>query len=68
MAKAAAAVKARVLIVVGLQDHMVNPLPALAFAHLLQASTLELDSDCGHVVTGCEGRKIGVAVAKFLGE
>jgi homoserine O-acetyltransferase/O-succinyltransferase len=68
MAKAAAAVKARVLIVVGLQDHMVNPQPALAFARLLQASTLELDSDCGHVVTSCEGRKIGVAVAKFLVE
>src|SRR6185295_17805189 len=43
----AAAVKARVLVVVGLQDHMVNPQPALAFASLLRARTLELDTDCG---------------------
>ena len=66
MAKAAAAVKARVLIVVGLQDHMVNPTPALAFARMLRASTMELDSDCGHVVTACEQTKIGAAIEKFL--
>jgi len=66
MSKAAAAVKARVLIVVGLQDHMVNPTPALAFARMLAASTMELDSDCGHVVTSCEQAKIGAAIAQFL--
>ncbi len=66
MAKAAAAVKARVLVVVGLQDHMVNPTPALAFARMLGASTMELDSDCGHVVTDCEQTKIGTAIAQFL--
>jgi homoserine acetyltransferase len=66
MAKAAAAVKARVLIVVGLQDHMVNPTPALGFARMLGASTMELDSDCGHVVTDCEQTKIGTAIAQFL--
>ncbi len=66
MAKATAAVKARVLIVVGLQDHMVNPTPALAFARLLHAPTVELDSDCGHVVTSCEEAKIGAAITDFL--
>ncbi len=66
MSKAAAAVRARVLVVVGLQDHMVNPTPALAFARLLRASTMELDSDCGHVVTSCEETKIGSAIAQFL--
>ena len=66
MSKAAAAVRARVLIVVGLQDHMVNPTPALAFARLLRASTMELDSDCGHIVTSCEQAKIGKAIAEFL--
>lgn len=66
MSKAAAAVKARVLIVVGLQDHMVNPTPALAFARMLRTSTMELDSDCGHVVTDCEQTKIGAAIAQFL--
>lgn len=66
MAKAAAAVKARVLVVVGLQDHMVNPTPAREFARLLHARTLALDSDCGHLVTGCEETKISTAIADFL--
>lgn len=66
MAKAAAAVNAHVLVVVGLQDHMVNPAPALAFARLLHAHTLELDSDCGHLVTDCESSKVGAAIAAFL--
>ena len=68
MSKAAAAVKARVLVVVGLQDHMVNPTPALAFARILGASTMELDSNCGHVVTDCEQTKIATAIAQFLGK
>jgi homoserine O-acetyltransferase len=68
MKKAAAAVKARVLIIVGLQDHMVNPLPALGFARLLNARTLELDTDCGHLVLECAGKKIDTAVAEFLTE
>ena len=66
MAKAAAAVKARVLIVVGLQDHMVNPTPARAFAKLIHARTLEFDSDCGHLVSDCESAKISAAIAEFL--
>jgi len=66
MAKAAASVKARVLVIVALQDHMVNPLPALAFARLLQAPTLELDSDCGHLANGCQAPKVDAAVERFL--
>ena len=68
MQRAAAAVKARVLVIVGLQDHMVNPQPALAFARLLQAPTLELDSDCGHLITTCENQRIAASVARFLAE
>jgi len=68
MSKAAAAVKARVLIIVGLQDHMVNPQPALAFARLLQAHTLELDSDCGHVAPDCQAAKVDAAVERHLAE
>jgi homoserine O-acetyltransferase len=68
MSKASSAVKARVLVVVGLQDHMVNPTPALAFARLMKARTLELDSDCGHVAPDCESAKVAAAVAKFLAD
>jgi homoserine O-acetyltransferase len=68
MTKAAAAVKTRVLVIVGLQDHMVNPQPALAFARLLQAHTLELDSDCGHLAIGCQAAKVNTAVERFLAQ
>ncbi|HKW96701.1 MAG TPA: alpha/beta fold hydrolase [Bryobacteraceae bacterium] len=66
MQKAAAAVKARVLVIAGLQDHMVNPQPALAFARLIHAPTLEIDSDCGHLISDCEAPKVNAAAAKFL--
>jgi len=66
MEKAAAAVKAKVFVVVSKQDHTVTPQPARDFAHLLHAPLLELDSDCGHLATGCEGAKLAAAVADFL--
>lgn len=66
MAKAAAAVKAKTLIVVAIEDHMVNPGPALEFARLLKASTLELASDCGHLAPGCEADRLRTAVAAAL--
>jgi homoserine O-acetyltransferase len=64
--KAAAAVRARVLVIPSLQDHMVNPQPALAFAKLIHAQTFPLDSDCGHLSVGCEANKMDKVVAKFL--
>jgi homoserine O-acetyltransferase len=66
--KAAAAVRARVLIVVGLRDHVVNPTPALDFARLIFAPTLELDSDCGHMSFQCELDKVTQTVGRFLAE
>ncbi len=68
MEKAAAAVKAEVFVVVARQDHMVNPHPALRFARLLGADVLILGSDCGHIATGCEAKKLNPAVAAFLAE
>jgi len=66
--RAAQAVKAKTVIVIGLRDHMVNPQPALEFARLLQAPKLESDGDCGHLVLECDGPKINDAVARFLAE
>jgi len=66
MAKAAAAVRARVLIIPALEDHMVNPQPALAFAKLLHAKTFPLTSDCGHLSFGCEENQIARAANEFL--
>lgn len=66
LAQAASRVRARMLIVVGLQDHMVNPQPALAFARLLQAGTIEINSDCGHGAVGCEMGKVVSQMSLFL--
>ncbi len=66
MERAAAAVKAKVLVIVAAQDHTVSPGPALEFAKMLRAESIVLDSECGHVVTVCETDKITEYVAKFL--
>lgn len=64
--EAAKRVKARVLIVPSLQDHMVNPEPALNFAKLIGAKTFLLKGDCGHLATGCESATLNPTVRAFL--
>ncbi|HJS73579.1 MAG TPA: alpha/beta fold hydrolase [Vicinamibacteria bacterium] len=66
MAKAAAAVSAEVLTVVGLHDHMVTPGPALEFSELLGQGSLALDNDCGHIPSLCEGKRVEAAIRAFL--
>jgi len=64
--RAARAVKAKVLVVVAKFDHVVTPGPATEFASLLGAKLLELESDCGHLATACESRRLNEAVNDFL--
>jgi len=66
MEKAAAAVKAKVLVVVSMQDHTVTPGPALEFGKQIHAEILTLNSDCGHQLMGCDNDKVVSAVAAFL--
>jgi homoserine O-acetyltransferase len=66
MDRAAAAVKAKVLVVPSITDHMVTPGPALDFARLLNAEVLELHDHCGHLAPGCEQAKLGATIAGFL--
>ncbi len=63
---AAGRVKAKMLIIVALQDHMVNPATALAFAHAVGAHTIALDTGCGHLAPGCEQAELAPAIAQFL--
>ena len=62
----ARAVQAKMLIINAEQDHMVNPIPALAFAKLIHAQTLVLTSDCGHMAPGCELAKVAPLIDAFL--
>ena len=62
--KAAAAVKAKVLVIVGKEDHTVTPGPAIEFAHLLHADLKVIDDGCGHQY--CDSDGVQRAVAEFL--
>ena len=63
---AAKRVRAKVLVVSSEQDNMVNPAPALNFAHLIGAKIFLLQSDCGHIATSCEAATLDPAVRAFL--
>jgi homoserine O-acetyltransferase len=64
----AAIARAQTLVVVATQDQMVNPAPSVALARHLKARLVELTGDCGHLATGCEGKKMNEAVRIFLQE
>ncbi|HEU4871206.1 MAG TPA: alpha/beta fold hydrolase [Pyrinomonadaceae bacterium] len=59
-------VKAKVLVVVAKFDHVVTPGPAIEFAKLVGAKLIDLESDCGHLATSCESRRLNEAVSQFL--
>lgn len=59
-------VRAKLLVIVSPQDHMVNPIPALQFAAAASAPIVKLDSACGHISTSCIS--LGPAVARFLAD
>jgi homoserine O-acetyltransferase len=61
---AAARVRAKLLVIVSPQDHVVNPAPAIEFAQLLHAPVVRMDSPCGHNSPGCIS--VGPLVAQFL--
>ena len=60
-------VRAKMLIVVSQQDHMVSPAPAEEFARATKSQLLTLTGDCGHLATACEKERLIEAVARFLG-
>jgi homoserine O-acetyltransferase len=66
MARAAAAVKAKLFILSARKDHAVNAAPALGFALLLRAPTFVMEGDCGHLSPGCEAAEVNQVVADFL--
>ncbi len=66
MKKAAKSVKAQVLIIPSLQDHMVNPGPALHFAGLIHAKLFKINNDCGHLGVGCAQNEVNESINRFL--
>ena len=64
--QAAKRVHARLLVVVSVQDHVVNPRPALEFAAAVNAPVVSLDSPCGHQSFTCIS--LGPTIARFLAD
>jgi homoserine O-acetyltransferase/O-succinyltransferase len=67
-ANAAARVTAETLVIVSRQDHIVYPGSALEFADMIDAETLVLDDDAGHLAVGAELPLVSAAVNAFLRE
>jgi homoserine O-acetyltransferase len=65
---AAKLVKAKMLIIVGRHDHLVNPAPALAFAGFRKSTLLVLEGDCGHQAPECQEDLMVATVRGFLTE
>ena len=66
MARAAAAIRATMLVVGTWQDREVNPAPAFELARMARAESLELDGRCGHQAPSCEQAVLWSAVSRFL--
>jgi len=61
-------IKTEVFLILNKTDHLVNPTPALELANELNCKVLLLDNNCGHLGIGCELKKCGVEINKFLNE
>lgn len=57
-------VRAKMLVIVSAEDHMVNPTPALKIATEAGFPIVTLDSACGHLSLTCVS--VGPTVARFL--
>jgi homoserine O-acetyltransferase/O-succinyltransferase len=68
MERAAARVKAKVLVIVDVYDQTVTPQAALDFASLLHAKVISLESDCGHNGPECDMKNVAPQVAAFLSQ
>jgi homoserine O-acetyltransferase len=68
MKEAAARVKAKMLIISSVQDHMVNPNPAIEFSKLLPAKLVLIDSINGHLAVDFNNPQMKDSIAKLLAE
>ncbi len=64
--KAAAAVKAKSMVITSRQDLAVYPGPSVAFAVMINAESPQLTGDCGHFEFLCEQAKLDSLVNGFL--
>ncbi|MFI5162952.1 MAG: alpha/beta fold hydrolase [Sphingobacteriales bacterium] len=66
--EAAAHIRARMLIIVSRQDHMVNPIPAMAFAKMLPAKLIMLNNELGHEAADFENEEMQKNIRMMLAD
>jgi homoserine O-acetyltransferase/O-succinyltransferase len=66
MSRAAARVRAPMLIVYSWDDHMVTAESAVEFAKYVKADTLSVPTKCGHGLPSCESKTTFPVVRRFL--
>ncbi|MBN2601782.1 MAG: alpha/beta fold hydrolase [Candidatus Marinimicrobia bacterium] len=59
-------IKAEILMIVSATDHIVNPIPALKFARILDCEVVVLENNCGHLAIGCEMARCSRIVGDFF--
>lgn len=59
-------IKAQVLIIVAVNDHMVNPQSAMSLAKQLSCKLELVDNDCGHNLLDCGSVQVEKAIHSFL--
>jgi homoserine O-acetyltransferase/O-succinyltransferase len=64
--EAALRIKADMLIMVGAQDLIVNPDPAIEFAEKFGYKKYIFDNDCGHLAPGCEFETFKSLINSFI--
>jgi len=66
--KAADHIRARMLIIVSRQDHLVNPIPAMALAKFLPARLVVLNNDLGHQAPNFEDEQLERSIRAMLAD
>ncbi|WP_428327832.1 alpha/beta fold hydrolase [Mucilaginibacter sp.] len=66
LSEAAKHIKAKMLIITSLQDHLVNPAPAIAFSKLLPAKLIMLNSELGHQAPNFDDPEQKIAIKEIL--
>jgi homoserine O-acetyltransferase len=68
LADAARSVKARFLVIVSAEDHLVNPQPALDWAAAIGAPVYISHGSCAHLIMSCDAVAVSSRVRRFLAE
>jgi homoserine O-acetyltransferase len=66
LSESARATKARFLVIVAAEDHLVNPQPALDWAHAMGAPVYVSHGSCAHLIMGCDAEAVSSRVRAFL--